>query len=362
MTSRTSIPAAEASASAQLGETEAASAKGHPAAPCAPDDALKNDVSVAEATPAASPARPPEASAVKTWGPAPPSTMEAYLDRWTHFFATDPGWNQTFSVLKAQGGPAPDPLAHHTFCRRLAAALAPMFVEPHGAPTIRSWGPAPPSTAVAYLFTWLQHMASVRAPKDTESSSPPQSGASPIEEQVSAIPLPPPLAPAPSAPSPLSAPPPVEPSTLPPTVLPPSVPPSQPAAPPAPATSAAPPVPASPTTSCVSPLVSPLPTVPQAVPHAEMIAARTPAPSSRAPEKLAEAVLTRDTRASNPTPHLLATRRLLSTTEAAAYCGLKTTGALRKARLEGRVVAAGRRGGAGTWMWDVADSRALLAR
>ncbi|HEX4760008.1 MAG TPA: hypothetical protein VH256_04370 [Thermoleophilaceae bacterium] len=53
-------------------------------------------------------------------------------------------------------------------------------------------------------------------------------------------------------------------------------------------------------------------------------------------------------------------RRLLSTAEAATYCGLKTTGALRKARLEGRLVAAGRRGGAGTWTWDVADLERFL--
>ncbi len=42
---------------------------------------------------------------------------------------------------------------------------------------------------------------------------------------------------------------------------------------------------------------------------------------------------------------------LLTTRDAAAYCGFKTTGALRKARLEGRIWPAGRRGGTGTWMW-----------
>lgn len=42
---------------------------------------------------------------------------------------------------------------------------------------------------------------------------------------------------------------------------------------------------------------------------------------------------------------------LLTTRDAAAYCGFKTTGALRKVRLEGRIVPAGRRGGTGTWMW-----------
>src|SRR5450755_4007224 len=46
-------------------------------------------------------------------------------------------------------------------------------------------------------------------------------------------------------------------------------------------------------------------------------------------------------------------RSLLTTREAAAYCGFKTTGAIRKARSEGRLEPAGRRGGTGTWMWEV---------
>jgi hypothetical protein len=45
-------------------------------------------------------------------------------------------------------------------------------------------------------------------------------------------------------------------------------------------------------------------------------------------------------------------RRYLSTREASLYCGFKTTGALRKALLEGRIRAVGRRGGTGTLMWE----------
>jgi hypothetical protein len=43
---------------------------------------------------------------------------------------------------------------------------------------------------------------------------------------------------------------------------------------------------------------------------------------------------------------------LLTTRAAAAYCGFKTTGAIRKARLEGRLTPVGKRGGRGTWMWS----------
>src|SRR5262245_9777701 len=48
-------------------------------------------------------------------------------------------------------------------------------------------------------------------------------------------------------------------------------------------------------------------------------------------------------------------RRHLTTREAATYCGFKCGSALRKARLEGRIVGAGRRGGTGPWMWRVQD-------
>jgi len=45
----------------------------------------------------------------------------------------------------------------------------------------------------------------------------------------------------------------------------------------------------------------------------------------------------------------------LTTAEAAAYCGFKTTAGLRKARMLGRVAAWGRRGGRGTLMWKRED-------
>ncbi|MBP9113512.1 MAG: helix-turn-helix domain-containing protein [Polyangiaceae bacterium] len=45
--------------------------------------------------------------------------------------------------------------------------------------------------------------------------------------------------------------------------------------------------------------------------------------------------------------------RYLTTAEAALYCRFKSTAAIRKARLEGRLHPVGRRGGTGTWMWSV---------
>jgi hypothetical protein len=41
----------------------------------------------------------------------------------------------------------------------------------------------------------------------------------------------------------------------------------------------------------------------------------------------------------------------MTTAAAAVYCGFRSASALRKAKLEGRVRPAGRRGGRGTWMW-----------
>ena len=52
------------------------------------------------------------------------------------------------------------------------------------------------------------------------------------------------------------------------------------------------------------------------------------------------------------TRHLPTTKPFLTTREATAYCGFKTAGALRKAKLEGRIAPAGRRGGTGTLMWS----------
>jgi hypothetical protein len=54
-------------------------------------------------------------------------------------------------------------------------------------------------------------------------------------------------------------------------------------------------------------------------------------------------------------PEATARPTLLTTRDAAVFCGFRTLGALRKARLEGRVRAAGRRGGRGTLVWAVAD-------
>ena len=52
--------------------------------------------------------------------------------------------------------------------------------------------------------------------------------------------------------------------------------------------------------------------------------------------------------------------RYMTTRQAADYCGFKTTGAMRKARREGRVRPVGRRGGRGTYMWDRLDLDAFL--
>ncbi len=62
------------------------------------------------------------------------------------------------------GGGWPDPLAHRTFCRRLAAALTPTFVDPSGVPKVKSWGPAPPSTSDDYTADWGQYLSAVLAP------------------------------------------------------------------------------------------------------------------------------------------------------------------------------------------------------
>src|SRR5262252_3973282 len=50
----------------------------------------------------------------------------------------------------------------------------------------------------------------------------------------------------------------------------------------------------------------------------------------------------------------------IPTSAAARYCGFKTTGALREARLEGRVAPIGRRGGTGPWMWAIDDLNRFL--
>ena len=49
------------------------------------------------------------------------------------------------------------------------------------------------------------------------------------------------------------------------------------------------------------------------------------------------------------------TMQFLTTADAARYCGYRTTGALRKAAMEGRIEPVGRRGGTGTLMWRRGD-------
>lgn len=48
-------------------------------------------------------------------------------------------------------------------------------------------------------------------------------------------------------------------------------------------------------------------------------------------------------------------RKYFTTEEAASYCGFKSTGALRTAKLRGQVKPAGRRGGTGPLMWEIAE-------
>ncbi|MBI5532157.1 MAG: helix-turn-helix domain-containing protein [Deltaproteobacteria bacterium] len=42
----------------------------------------------------------------------------------------------------------------------------------------------------------------------------------------------------------------------------------------------------------------------------------------------------------------------MTTADAAAYCGFKTTGGIRKAKHDGKIKPIGRRGGSGPWMWS----------
>lgn len=54
------------------------------------------------------------------------------------------------------------------------------------------------------------------------------------------------------------------------------------------------------------------------------------------------------------------TTQFLTTADASRYCGYRTTGALRKAAMEGRIEPAGRRGGTGTLMWRKCDLDSFL--
>jgi hypothetical protein len=55
-------------------------------------------------------------------------------------------------------------------------------------------------------------------------------------------------------------------------------------------------------------------------------------------------------------------RRFLTTREAADHCGYRSTSALRKAKLEGRIRPAGQRGGTGTLMWVGGPDAFLIGR
>jgi hypothetical protein len=138
-----------------------------------PGDSARQAASLAEQQ------RPGE---VKCWGPALPSTFEVFLERWARYFAADSFWSNVYSKTRRES--EPDPLAHHAFCRRLAAALAQPLLEPCGGSRVKSWGPAPPSTMEEYASEWGQHVAELLTPKQ------PTSGAAGSREQVPAVPPP----------------------------------------------------------------------------------------------------------------------------------------------------------------------------
>ncbi len=317
----------------------------------APVDVPGNDVSPPRPPP---PAEQLGAGEIKSWGAAAPSTIDVYLDQWTDYFATDPCWYNIVCALKKRAESEPDAPTHQVLCRRLAAAVAPMFVGASGADPIQSWGPAPPSTSADYATTWGQYVAALLGRARPEGSS---TREAPSEQQAPLIPPPPP-----APPRPIDA----EARAVLPTVTPSPAPWSEPA-PPQPMVAEAAAMPMS-TSVAEAHEVPPLPAA-SSLPRSESSPTAPsprweapPAPSS--PSFVARPPGTASRRPAVPraVPAApLAPARLLTIAEAAAYCGFRTTGALRKARLEGRVVAAGRRGGAGTWMWDVAESRSLPA-
>lgn len=309
---------------------------------------------------------------VDCWGLAPPSSIEGYIDRWSIFFAADSTWRRIFCVqMKVERVSDVDPLAHQVFCRRLAAAMTPMCVESSGAQDVQSWGPAPPSTREDYGIEWVRWCLDTLERARRQNSASPQ----PVE-RVLVVP-PPPLAPSLPAPPPPTDAEQARPST--------PVAPSLPAPPPpTDAEQAGPSSPVARLPAAVTETASPLAASPSTLPEGEASMSATPALATDAPAGPVAAPASsppappkprgasrRDTsrsRATSSSPPVPAGQRLagvaerpararglLTTDEATAYCGFETTGALRKARLEGRVVAAGRRGGTGTWMWDPGD-------
>ncbi len=53
---------------------------------------------------------------------------------------------------------------------------------------------------------------------------------------------------------------------------------------------------------------------------------------------------------------------LMTTRVASEYCGYRTPGALRKAKRDGKIAPAGRRGGTGPMMWRREDLDEFLTR
>ncbi|HEX7478884.1 MAG TPA: hypothetical protein VF331_13845 [Polyangiales bacterium] len=89
-------------------------------------------------------------------------------------------------------------------------------------------------------------------------------------------------------------------------------------------------------------------------------AAQAPVPGSAGVRVVEDVVprtapLRRPGTAVRKTAEIPANASMLTTAAAAAYCGFKSTGAIRKALLEGRLKPAGRRGGTGTWMWSIRE-------
>ena len=154
-------------------------------------DVPGNDVSPPQPPP---PADQLGAGEIESWGAAAPCTIDVYLDHWTDYFATDPCWYNIVCALKKRAESELDAPTHHVLCRRLAAAVAPMFVAASGADPIQSWGPAPPSTSADYATTWRQYIAALLGRARPEGSS---AHGAPSGEQAPLIPPPPPAAPRP---------------------------------------------------------------------------------------------------------------------------------------------------------------------
>jgi hypothetical protein len=76
--------------------------------------------------------------------------------------------------------------------------------------------------------------------------------------------------------------------------------------------------------------------------------------------KLAAALEAATAGTSHPSETAGAWPTLMSTSMAARYCGYKSSSAIRKAHLEGRLMPAGRRGGIGSWMWARTELDAFL--